>query len=706
MSSSIQLIFHPVTSSVTYCEPPESLLIQQFDIAYFVKNESVSFNISAASVQANVNVTANLLLNVYGIRAVNITLDLCSIFGGALCPLPMYNFTGSDNLSLPKSLGVQGKIPNIAFTVPDLEGVAQLVLTEVGTGTVKACVQATLSNGWSTHQTSVEWTIGGITLAAWLLAIWQSLSPDAILPFRFMDLLFLYQTVASSSLLSLNYPSTYRAFTLNFAWALGMFASSPTSAFQPSIDRMRHLTGGNLANSTSASAVGLVNRRLSPYNFFASMNEVPSLSKKNIIPFSARSLPSSLLSYPSSTLLSETAFDVQTVTTSSSNVLQAGIPIFVNTLHIATANAFMTVFLCSLILIACVLAVFMVISIALLLFGQLKGHNPQRQLKSIYLSFAQAWWIRLILFLSLPIPVFSFYQWTLKDSWLSTLLSVVAILALFIALSYPSISLLRFARREGKEALYRKTSPTVSKGPLYAQYLASRIYFYAVPQTVTLLKAALIAFVSNNGEAQILLMVILDGLTLMSYLVLRPCSTRGGNVFSAFMCLIRLLCNALMIAFVERLNVAPIPRTVIGLVLVAIFSLTIITTYIILLVNIGQSFKTINSGQSSIDISIVEKANVEEGKTALPRLLSSTQITRPPNPTPDGSDHPSSHLLQPFLVSPTETEVTSSVCTSKRTSETMTVGSLLPRRWSFSPLHSPTGSSQIHEVPTTPQVAP
>jgi hypothetical protein len=39
-----------VTSSVTYCEPPETLLIQQFDIAYIAKNQSIFFNISAASV--------------------------------------------------------------------------------------------------------------------------------------------------------------------------------------------------------------------------------------------------------------------------------------------------------------------------------------------------------------------------------------------------------------------------------------------------------------------------------------------------------------------------------------------------------------------------------------------------------------------------------------------------------------------------------
>ena len=37
------------TSSVTYCNPPESLLVQQFDIKYFNSNQSIFFNVSAAS---------------------------------------------------------------------------------------------------------------------------------------------------------------------------------------------------------------------------------------------------------------------------------------------------------------------------------------------------------------------------------------------------------------------------------------------------------------------------------------------------------------------------------------------------------------------------------------------------------------------------------------------------------------------------------
>lgn len=50
ISNCIHTNIGTVTSSVTYCTPPETLLITRFDVAYFAANRSVSFNVSAASV--------------------------------------------------------------------------------------------------------------------------------------------------------------------------------------------------------------------------------------------------------------------------------------------------------------------------------------------------------------------------------------------------------------------------------------------------------------------------------------------------------------------------------------------------------------------------------------------------------------------------------------------------------------------------------
>ena len=331
---------------------------------------------------------------------VNVTIGLCDILDGALCPLPAYNFTGADSLKLPSKLSVASMIPGIAFKIPDLEGFAQLTLRDVHTGALKACVQATLSNGWSAHQTAVEWTTGGIAIAALVLALLLStLFTDALAPFRLLELIYLYQTIASSALLNLNYPSVYTSFALNFSWALGLFSSTN---IQNSIDQMRHLTGGKLADASSGPAVGLVNRKISPYNFQSIFS--PALSaldlSSNFISTAVRFVSgtdSSGLNAASLIKRDTIQGEVQTVTAQSSNVLQAGIPIYVNLIHIATANAFMTVFFCTLIMFAIGFAV------AILGYGLLMAlrHIRRRKdrhtnLKYDYPSLVKSWFLRMV----------------------------------------------------------------------------------------------------------------------------------------------------------------------------------------------------------------------------------------------------------------------------------------------------------------------
>jgi hypothetical protein len=330
--------------------------------------------------EPNVNVTANIFLNVYGMKPFNMTIDLCNILKGALCPLPMYNFTGADSLSLPSKLNIAQRIPNIAFTIPDLEGFAQLTLSEVGTGKVKACVQATLSNGWSARQEAVSWTTATLALITFLAAGFFSISsPKPVLPFRLLDLIYLYQSIAISALLNLNYPSVYLGFALNFAWALGLI-SSAESPVQSAIARMRHSTGGLMSDISAGDAVGFVNRKHSPFN-----NAVV-----NIVDLAGGIAPS-LRAGGRETIKG----DVQTVTANSPNVLQAGVPVYVNVIGIATANAFMTVFIITLCLLAISLVVVALGYVVMLVLGRRQSHVG-RPSAFDYPSFVISWYLRMV----------------------------------------------------------------------------------------------------------------------------------------------------------------------------------------------------------------------------------------------------------------------------------------------------------------------
>ncbi|KAF9227428.1 TRP-domain-containing protein [Gyrodon lividus] len=691
------------TSSVTYCSEPDALLIQQFDVAYFQKNSSIWFNISAASVQPNVSVSANVMLNVYGMHPVNFTLDLCSLFNGALCPLPTYNFTGSDSIPLPSSLGVNDKIPGIAFKIPDLEAYAQLSLTEITTGELKACVQATLSNGWSAHQVAVEWATGALGLLAVVSAIWYSLSPEALAPYRLFDLFYLFQWAASTALLNLNYSLVYLAFATNFSWAMGLFPASSTSPIQLSINNMRHLTGGNMADATSGSAVALVNRKLSPYNAAtasfvdAGYQMASSATGSRVFLHNLTSANFVSPAFVDSVEELSTASTVQLVTATSGNVLQAGVPIYVNYVGIATANAFMTIFLVVLMLLAILMATLAIGYSGVALASRCKQRKYSRFLQwgDQYLAFAGAWLLRVFLVAATPITTFALYQWTLKDSWLSILLSVVLFLGLFCYLLYSSFLTVRLAIHSTPYAWYTQPGHLSFHGPLFALYRSERCYA-SIPLLIAIFfKAIFTAFAQANGEVQVICILVIECAILACLLFLRPHKTRRGDVLATYLAITRVTCTGLLVAFLESLNLAAIPRVAIGIVIAVIISVAVIVMFINTLVNLGLMkllpARFQRRPTPSTNTSVLEKGGIAEGIAGRPR-----------NPTPDRNIPLDPTINQPYPESPSRMTAEDHSTYSEESGST-TLGSLLPRRWSFQPSqplsHSRT-NSQSQYSPT------
>ncbi|KAF9793497.1 TRP-domain-containing protein [Thelephora terrestris] len=585
------------TTSVSYCEPPESLLIQQFDIAYFAANSSISFNISAASVEPNVNVSANLFVNVYGMHPFNLTVDLCSLAHGALCPLPMYNFIGEDSIPLTRYLDVSSYIPAIAYKIPDLEAFVQLTLIEVGTGDVKACVQATLSNGWTTNEPAVEWATGAVAFLAFISALWQSRKPDSIAPHRFIDIVYLFQAIAASGLLNLNYPIVYRSFTFNFRWALGFFLP-PT--VQTAINDMRNRTGGHLDND-AGNALALTNRKASPYN---ALNNLPTVRIASFMEGAVfyRSEDAIGTAHLNDTVVLA-ATDVQTVT--SANTIKQGIPIWLTTIGIPEENAFMNVFFVTLILFG---AAFAIVGITYLVLRLLRnaGLGGSERFASVEFNrtaFVKTWLLRLTLIVAFPVVTFSFFQWTLKDSWLSVLLSVILLLPVIGFIGYSTF--LAFRCSDFDAWPYH--------APLWGQYRSER-HWYFIPLLVALLaKSVFIAFGQAHGEMQVIVLVILEGLLFISIIVLKPYQTRKADILAGYLAVVRLVCTGLMIAFLPSLGVKAIPRVAVGIVTAVIFSITVIVMFFNTVWNILQPLISrkhhIASPSDSFDSPALEKGD-------------------------------------------------------------------------------------------------
>jgi len=291
-----------------------------------------------------------------------------------------------------------------------------------------------------------------------------------------------------------------------------------------------------------------------------------------------------------------------------------------------------------------------------------------------------------------PVSILSFYQWTLRDSWLSILLSVITFLSTLSLVLYPALVTLRLAYRMGSPDILSDPPYIASNAPLYGQYRPERFYFFLPLLFASVLRAAIIAFVNKSGEAQVILLIILEGSILIAYLVLHPCKRKKDDVFSSFLAAIRLACTGLMVAFVEHLDINPIPRVVIGVIIAVILSIALLVTYLNLLIDCGIH-RLWNRSTPIISHSSGNDLMAESGHGS-----SSDYIGRPINPTPEHSVPLDSEFLQPYPATPTDTERPSAY---GRDSATLTVGSLVSRRWSFSPLSSPTQTvSAEHQLST------
>ncbi|KAF8687077.1 ML-like domain, partial [Rhizoctonia solani] len=600
------------TSAVTYCAPPENVLVQELDIRYYKENASVVFDVTASSLRDDLRVSLSLNLTVYGMQPVSLDLNLCDL-ASAVCPLPLYNFSGQGTLPIPDSFS--SKIPTIGYTVPDLEAYAQLELLRVDTGEVAACVSATLSNGWSMLQPGATWSAVGVVLfsivtsALWSMskAKWRGTESgnwaDKEL-WRVVDIISFVQMIGISALLNLNYPSAYRAFAENFPWVLLLTGPIPS---QSAIDHLRQRTGARLGDDALPTDE-YVNRRLSPYNQNLALGSVQAVAQNvdlgNNYGYSFTSTNATGLGVLNSALEKRVFINPATVT--EADALPGGVPVYVNGAGVATANAFLGVFFEWLVIGAIVLGVCIAyqlwkrtIGARIRLAG--KGQISSESLVPRVSSMLHGMFLRLALVLILPVTVFTMYQWTLRDSWLATLLSVICILTTWAGLGWTWFKLSLDSRSLDDTRRLAALRPSF---PMMA-LLTIPIFIISL----------FVAFASRSGTAQVAGILAIEILSLGAAIFIRwqarrrerdlilnatpespvpnlptpliPPPTRMGITLRWF----RVVAMGLMIPFIESLGVKPIPRTVIGIVTAAVWGIGVVIIFAYLVWSTVQLFR-------------------------------------------------------------------------------------------------------------------
>ncbi|GAA5964979.1 hypothetical protein JCM3765_004814 [Sporobolomyces pararoseus] len=526
-------------SAVSYCSEARAIEVEKFLLEYDDTEKSISFDISAASVEPNLNAILNLELVAYGINAVNTTLNLCDLLSGVLCPLPQYDFVGSATIPLPNSVTDSINIPGIGFIIPDLQATAFVRLLRVGDNSEAACLRVDLSNGKTVRWTSVSWALGGLALGTVLLsilfflvgtlvyppataaltslahgslspAVWASLARRKE---RLLLLTNLLQFAATTGILSLQYPRLYDSYTSNFAFSLGLIRESP---IQAGIDSLRNGTGGNLTRlAGSRNLVGGTEATRGIFNQNARRSvivpgQVPSMEEVTTALFEklgqglskgvggvtevAKRLVKRQSADPVSSIAIPAVQQQDTI-----NAVNYGIPHALVNLDMSPYNAFMTVFINFLFLMAIVLALALLGAIFWVALTSIAKHKAKKRARELghpdikvhdeektgwkgvgwrglsrrgsgpFMSVLRAGSLRLLLVAWYPLALFTFYQWTIgtRDSYAPIVLSVFTILCIGIALVALSLRFIVLARRAWNYGSLTPpaSSDTIEAGP-------------------------------------------------------------------------------------------------------------------------------------------------------------------------------------------------------------------------------------------------
>lgn len=472
---------------------------------------------------------------------------------------------GSGNYPFPD--GMLPSIPGIAWKMANIEAYARIELESKGE--IVACLQATLTNGWTTENTGVKWGTGAFSLAAVLLATIHSIffrsSSSAL--YRWFDVLYLYQSAAAAGLMHLNYPLVYTAFVRNFAWSFGLF---PNDTVQNTINTLRHRTGGKMPFS-AFQLVQYINTKFSPYN------ELPA-HKRALLP---------------ALLNSE-----------DKDMLSIGIPVIVNSIGIPLANALSTVFFWFLACFAILTAFHALLGLLVFVLtsknavhGQ-KGPNWAINLRRTWWQFCANNALRVCLAWVLPIVLFACYQWVIgnRDSGLSVFWAVLGVvlvvgplLAAFIWTVHrnrqPAISDISVPRLWSDYRIFH------AAGYLYRPFKSRYHFFWFAPCMLgTIIKACFIGLGPGSPWVQVIGCLAVEFIILVLLIVLRPFKKVWDNILSILLALLRMIVFGCPIAFLESLHIQAIPRTAIGIGMIVVTGIATILLLLDFLWNIGATF--------------------------------------------------------------------------------------------------------------------
>lgn len=533
----------------------------KFEVTFTPEDRTLSFDVSL-DVEVSGQVYADILLYVYGFRAIHETVDPCTSQQlQQLCPLTTGEIDIISKTQLSQS--VVDSIPGVAYTVPDIDAFAIVKVYMNDTDELKACIRAEVTNTKTVEQTSVKWVTAclsgaGLLVSALLTYIGSSYTSQKIAATT--TLLFTYfQSMSVLNMIAVDrVPPIANAWTENVVWSVGLVRVT----FMQEIFRwFVQSTGGHPTTYMLYNTISvLVQRR--------SLSVPPRVADFLDWRHHARYLGSGALS--AAKTLSRRANELAKETYARPNhflVVYRGIKRVGYEMGIEETSIVATSYTIYGFIVFCMCFIF------LCLWGffrvlarksrNLEKHRHASQYAPMLPQILKGIMLKLIMFSFPAVMMFSMWEWIQQDSAGVIVISVFFFVATLAVLLWNLFRVWQIARRSVSETgtpafLLYSHAPTMHRyGFLYHEFNSKFYYFGALNLAYQFVVCLFVAFAQSSGKTQGLALFLIELLVLVIVCVYRPWMDSSLNIIQIVMQVIKTF-NALFYLFFSNLFTQPL----------------------------------------------------------------------------------------------------------------------------------------------------
>lgn len=364
-----------------------------------------------------------------------------------------------------------------------------------------------------------------------------------------------FHTLATTGMLSVNYPTVYRSFAKNFAFSTGLIS---WDSMQRSIDSFRRSTGGNL---TENSYDFLLNATLT----YSNESTTSSKSKRDL------NMPVGVAE-----LVSRDTDDGGGG--GGFNHFVSGMEAYAEQLTIPQANTFMTVLLIFAIVIAAITVGILLFKVILEVWA-MYGSFPQKlaNFRKDYWGLLSRTITNLILVLYGIWVLYCVYQLNGGDSWAAKFLACVTLVIFTAILLFFGLRIYFLARKykmaEGDASGLFENKETWRKYSLFYDNYKKDCWWVFVPVILYMfIKGCIIAGGNGHGLVQTAGQLIVEALMLALLVWYRPFIAKSSQWINISIQVVRFLSIVCVLIFVEELGLSQTTKTVTGVVLIVIQS--------------------------------------------------------------------------------------------------------------------------------------